>query len=168
MMPARRRMSRSRFTVRGRIEIQVFDAILPRDGRGRFVAGSRQRLAKRLVTDNLVVSGGLTWICERLRSNALNPISTYQLGTTATAPAPGQSALVASAYSAVVTKTNVAGPVLTVMLHLGRTQGNGPTYVEGGIFSADGTMLARGTFNGVSKVNTQTMTIVHTLTLSAS
>lgn len=168
MNRTRHKVQRSRVRLRGRIEIQVHEVVARRDARGRFTAGGRKRLARRVVSENLVVSGGLTWMCERLRANALNPISSYQLGTDATAPASGQAGLLASAYNALATKTHVAGSVLTVMLHLGRTQGNGPTYVEGGIFSADGTMLARGTFAGVSKVNTQTMTIVHALTLSAS
>lgn len=163
------RRPRDRAGLRGRIEIQIHDILVRRDARGRFLKGGYQkRLARRVVTENLVVGGGLTWLCERMRAGALQPITTYQLGTDATAPATGQTALIAASYSAPFTKSNVAGSVLTIMLHLGRTQGNGPTYVEGGMFTGDGTMVARGTFAGVTKVNTQTMTVVHTITLSAS
>lgn len=164
-----RRSHRDRVFPHGRIEIRIHDIIVRRDARGRFAPGKQiKKLARRVVVANLVVAGGLTWLCERMRAGALQPITNYQLGTDATTPAAGQTALIAASYSALFTKSNVAGSVLTIMLHLGRTQGNGPTYVEGGMFTGDGTMVARGTFSGVSKVNTQTMTIVHTITFSAS
>lgn len=173
MSTLRRTPQGSRLYVSGRIEIQVHDVMPRRDARGRFATGRPiARLARRVVSKNLVVSSGLTWICERMRSSALLPITNYQLGTNATPPAPGQTALSASSYNALFTKSNVVflagGAQLTIAQHLGRTQGNGPTYVEGGMFSGNGTMIARSTFPGVTKVNTQTMTIIHTITISAS
>ena len=152
----------------GRVEVvQRFYRL--RDRRGRF---TRPRCIKieREVRNNLVVAVGRTFFCERARSSAELPVSHYALGTDATAPASGQTALVAENYRALLTRTKAFSAQLELTIHLGRTQGNGVTYKEGGAFNAasGGTMLARVTFSDKAKTSTNTLTVIHTITLSAS
>mgnify|MGYP001566087157 FL=1 len=76
----------------------------------------------------------------------------------------------AESYRAVLTRTKVSNGQLELTLFLGRTQGNGVTYREGGAFNAasGGTMPARVTVSVKAKTNTNTLTVIHTITLSAS
>jgi len=140
-----------------------------RDREGRFI---RPRCVKveREVRDNLVVTVGRTFFCERARSNAESAVSHYALGTDNTAPAAGQTALVAESYRATLTRTKAFNAQLELTLHLGRTQGNGVTYKEGGAFNAasGGTMTARVIFSDKAKTSTNTLTVIHTISLTAS
>lgn len=154
--------------VTGRVEItQRFYRL--RDRQGRFI---RPRCIKitRENLDNLVVTVGRTFFCERARSSAELPVSHYALGTDATAPSAGQTTLVAESYRALLTRTKAFSAQLELTIHLGRTQGNGVTYREGGAFNAasGGTLLARVTFSDKAKTSTNTLTVIHTITLSAS
>lgn len=157
-----------RLRLTGRVEIiQRFFRV--RDRRGRFIR-PRWLHTEREVRDNLVVTVGRTFFCERARSSAESALSHYALGTDATAPAATQTALVAESYRALLTRTNAFNAQLALTLHMGRTQGNGVTYKEGGAFNAasGGTMLARVTFSDKAKTSTNTLTVIHTITLTAS
>ena len=155
--------------VRGRVEIvQRFYRV--RDRRGRFICPRCVR-TEREVRTNLVTLAGRTFFCSRARANSDDaPLSHYALGTDATAPASGQTALVAESYRAVLTRTKASNAQLELTLFLGRTQGNGVTYKEGGAFNAPsgGTMFARVTFSDKAKTTTNTLTVIHTITLTAS
>lgn len=154
--------------LRGRVEV-IERQYRIRDRRGRFI---RPRCIKtsREIRCNLVVLVGRTFFCERARSNAELAVSHYALGTSATAPAAAQTTLVAEAYRNTLTRTKASNGELELTIHLGRTQGNGVTYREGGAFNAAaaGTMLARVTFSDKAKTATNTLTVIHTITLSAS
>lgn len=152
----------------GRVEvIQRFYRL--RDRRGRFIRPRCINITRE-IRHNLVVTTGRTFFCERARSSAELPISHYALGTDATAPAAGQTTLVAESYRGLITRTKASNAQLEITIHLGRTQGNGVTYKEGGAFNAPsgGTMLARVTFSDKAKTSTNTLTVIHTITLSAS
>lgn len=154
--------------LRGRVEV-IERRYRLRDRRGRFI---RPRCIQvlREVRENLVVLVGRTFFCERARSNAELPVSHYALGTSATAAAAGQTTLVAESYRNTLTRTKASNGELELTIHLGRTQGNGVTYREGGAFNAAaaGTMLARVIFSDKAKTNTNTLTVIHTITLTAS
>lgn len=155
--------------LRGRVTvIQRFYRV--RDRRGRFITPRCIRIVREM-RENLVVTAGRTFFCSRARANNDDlPISHYALGTSATSPAAGQTTLVAESYRAVLTRTKVSNGELELTLFLGRTQGNGITYREGGAFNAaaGGTMLARVTFSDKAKTTTNTLTVIHTITLAAS
>lgn len=167
-MKDRQDANADRMRLSGRVEVvQQFYRI--RDRRGRFI---RPRCIKtvREVRHNLVVTAGRTFFCSRARANSDGPLSHYAIGTDATAPTAGQTALVAESYRAALTRSSALNGQLELTLHLGRTQGNGVTYREGGAFNAasGGTMVARVTFSDKAKTNTNTLTVIHTITLSAS
>lgn len=153
----------------GRVEI-IERRYRLRDRRGRYL---RPRCIQTLreVRHNLVTLAGRTYLSSRARANSDDaPLSHYALGTDATAPSAGQTALVAESYRAPLTRSKASNGQLELTLHLGRTQGNGVTYKEGGAFNAasGGTLLARVTFSDKAKTNTNTLTVIHTITLTAS
>jgi hypothetical protein len=118
---------------------------------------------------NRVVNGGLDLIAERLRGNTgVGGLSDYALGTDSTPATAIETALVAEAYRGTITQTRVSAGELTITLFLGSTQGNGVTYREGGAFNAQNTMLCRGVFPDKAKTALKTLTVIHTIPLTAS
>jgi len=158
-----------RLRLTGRVEIvQRFYQV--RDRRGRFITPRCIR-TEREVKQNLVVAGGRTFLCSRARSDADDaPLSHYALGTGATAPTVTDTTLAAESYRASLTRTKAFNSQLELTLHLGRTQGNGVTYREGGAFNAasGGVLFARVTFSDKAKTTTNTLTVIHTITLTSS
>lgn len=118
---------------------------------------------------NRVVNGGLGMIADRLRGNTgVGGASLYALGTNSTPPTAGQTALLAEAFRNTITQTRVSGGELKLTLFMGSTEGNGITYVEGGAFNDEGTMLCRGVFPAKAKTSAKTLTVIHTIPFTAS
>lgn len=158
-----------RMTLTGTVEIiQRFYRV--RDRRGRFITPRCLRTVREKNT-NLVTLAGRTFFCSRARANNDDgPLSHYALGTDSTPPSAIQTTLVVEAYRGLLTRTKAFNGQLELTLHLGRTQGNGVTYKEGGPFNAasGGVMAARVTFSDKVKTNTNTLTVIHTITLTSS
>lgn len=118
---------------------------------------------------NRVVDLGLGMVADRIRGNTgVSGVSLYALGTDSTPPTAGDVALLAEAYRDVLTQTRVSGAELKLTLFLGSTQGNGVTYQEGGAFNAENMMLCRGVFPPKVKTALKTLTVIHTIPLTAS
>ena len=118
---------------------------------------------------NIVTDAGETLIAERLRGNtAVTGISLYALGTDATPPVVGQTALITEAYRATLIQSRVSAGDLVMTIQLGATQGNGFTYQEGGAFNTENTMLCRAIFPAKIKTITKKLTIIHTVTFTAA
>lgn len=147
-----------------------------RDGisvRGHLRVIERDARTGRVLDDyrgpNRVTSVGLDLLADRLRGNtAMSGLSHYAIGTGSTPPTAGDTALVAESYRDLLTQTSVTAGELTLTLFLGSTQGNGVTYQEGGAFNLQNTMLCRGLFPPKAKTNLTTLTIIHTIPLTAS
>jgi hypothetical protein len=133
---------------------------------------------------NLIVNTGLDLIAKRIsgRSDSDPPpdddpkkppslrisgVSQYALGTDSTPPVAANTALLVEAYRGTLKATRVLGPELEMTLFLGSTEGNGHTYVEGGAFNAEGTMLCRAIFPAKAKTSAKTLTVIHTIPLDA-
>ena len=118
---------------------------------------------------NRVVNGGLDLIAERLRGNtAVSGVTKYALGTGSTPPVAGDTALQAEGYRGLLTQTRVSAGELKVTLFLGSSEGNGLTYTEGGAFNDEGTMLCRALFPAKVKTALKTLTVIHTVPITAS
>jgi len=142
--------------LRGRIEVMECDART-----GRVLSHYRGK--------NRVVDTALTLMADRLRGNTgIGGVSDYALGTDSTPPVAGDTALKAEVFRATITQTSVSAGQLTITLFLGSTQGNGLTFQEGGAFTPQNTMLCRGIFPAKAKTNLKTLTVIHTIQLTAS
>jgi hypothetical protein len=142
--------------VRGRIEVLEHDA-------------ETGVLLSRYCGPNIVTNVGETLIAERLRGNtAVTGVSLYALGTDSTPPVAGNTALLGEAYRDVLLQTRVSAGDLIMTIQLGATQGNGFTYQEGGAFNEEGTMLCRAIFAAKIKNSAKKLTIIHTVTFTAS
>ena len=118
---------------------------------------------------NRVVNTGLDMIADRLRQNSgIGGASLYALGTNSTPPVAGNTALLAEAFRGTLTATRVSAGELTMTMFLGSTQGNGITFKEGGAFNAENTLLCRAVFPDKAKTSSKTLTILHTIPITAS
>jgi len=106
---------------------------------------------------NLVVNAGVALIADRLKDTSSTVMSHMAIGTTNTAAAGAQTALVAEAARVALTSTSnatttVSNDSLTYVATFAPGTGTG-TIVEAGLFNADtaGTMLARTVFSGIVK-----------------
>ncbi len=143
-------------SVRGQVEIIERDA-------------TTGQLLSRYRGPNRVTNAGLDLIAERLRGNTgVGGVSDYALGTDSTPPTAIQTTLLAEVFRGTVTQTRVSGGELTITLFLGSTQGNGMTFVEGGAFNPQNTMLCRAIFPAKAKTSSKTLTVIHTIPITAS
>jgi hypothetical protein len=127
------------------------------------------RILSRYRGHNRVTTVGLDLIAERIRGNTgIGGASQYALGTNSTPPVAGNTALLAEAYRDTLTSSRVSGGELKLTLFLGSTEGNGITYVEGGAFNDQNTLLCRGVFPAKAKTSSKTLTIIHTIPFTAS
>ena len=117
-------------------------------------------------TNNLVVTAGKNWVADRM--NDANTVMTHMaLGTSTTAAAAGQTALVTELDRNALTSTT--GSTNTVPYACTWAAGDGTGAItEAGIFDADpaGDMLARTVFSVVNKGASDSITITWTITIS--
>ena len=142
--------------LRGDVSIKLYD----KDGN---VKDSRE-------ITNLVVTSGLTFICSRMAGTSPAVMSFMGVGSGTTSPAAGQTALVSQLGSReALDSTNASANTIVFVCSLEAGEGTGAVS-ESAIFNAasSGTMLARVTFPVVNKQASDTMSITHTITLTAS
>jgi hypothetical protein len=153
---------KSKVSVRGHVTITV-RAARTRDGRW---AGRHGRILSRQVRRNKIVDagGGLLW--DLLRNNA-TALTHFAVGTSTTAPAAGQTALLAEVFRGAITKFTKSGLVLTVIYFLPASAANGSTLAEAGTFTASssGTMFSRAIYTGIAKTSSTTVTYSWAFTL---
>ena len=119
---------------------------------------------------NLVVNTGLTFICSRMAAASAGVMSHMAVGSGTTSPAAGQTDLVSILGSReALDSTSASSNTITFVSSFEAGEGTG-AITESAIFNASsgGTMLARVTFAAVNKAAADTMSITHTITLTAS
>ena len=117
-------------------------------------------------TTNLVVTAGKSWVADRM--NDANTVMTHMaLGTSTTAAAAGQTALVAELDRNGLTSTTVSTNTIAYACTWAAGDGTG-AITEAGIFdaAASGDMLARTVFSVVNKGASDSITITWTITIS--
>ena len=117
-------------------------------------------------TNNLVVTAGKNWVADRM--NDANTVMTHMaLGTSATAAAAGQTALVAELDRNALTSTTVSTNTVAYACTWAAGDGTG-AITEAGLFDAasTGDMLARTVFSVVNKGASDSITITWTITIS--
>ena len=117
-------------------------------------------------TNNLVVTAGKNWVADRM--NDANTVMTHMaLGTSTTAAAAGQTALVAELDRNNLTSTTVSTNTIAYACTWAAGDGTG-AITEAGIFDAasSGDMLARTVFSVVNKGAADSITITWTITIS--
>ena len=119
---------------------------------------------------NLVVNSGLAFICSRMAGTSPAVMTHMGVGSGTTSAAAGQTALVSQLGSReALDSTNASANTIVFVCSLEAGDGTGAVS-ESGIFNSasSGTMLARVTFPVVNKQADDTMSITHTITLTAS
>ncbi len=117
-------------------------------------------------TNNLVVTAGKNWVADRM--NDANTVMTHMaLGTSTTAAAAGQTALVSELDRNALTSTTVSTNTIAYACTWAAGDGTG-AITEAGIFDHDtsGDMLARTVFSVVNKGASDSITITWTITIS--
>jgi hypothetical protein len=104
---------------------------------------------------NLVVDGGRQMMAYLLGNKSPTSdfvISTFKVGTGTTAPTVADTGLQNSVLSKAIEGVDYPSPfVLRVEMQLGPSEANGYLLTEFGLFSGNGTMIARKTQVGLSK-----------------
>lgn len=140
--------------VRGKVKIVVFHADGTREYR---------------CWNNLVVQNGKNWIAARMVDNSVPVMGFMAVGTDATPPASGDTALHAelAGSRASLSSATYSGSVATYTASFGPGIGTGALQ-EAGIFNdpAVGTMLARVTYPVVNKGSLDTMSVTWTVTIT--
>ena len=142
--------------LRGDVSIKLYD----KDGKIK---------DQREIT-NLVVNSGLAFICSRMAGTSPAVMTHMGVGSGTTSAAAGQTALVSQLGSReALDSTNASANTIVFVCSLEAGDGTGAV-TESGIFNAasSGTMLARVVFPVVNKQADDTMSITHTITLTAS
>jgi len=119
---------------------------------------------------NLVVNSGLAFICSRMAGTSPAVMTHMGVGSGTTSAAAGQTALVSQLGSReALDSTNASANTIVFVCSLEAGDGTGAVS-ESAIFNAasSGTMLARVVFPVVNKQADDTMSITHTITLTAS
>jgi hypothetical protein len=116
--------------------------------------------------NNLVVDTGLAYIISRMKDASATAMSHMAIGTSATAAADAQTALLAEVgrvalASSTITTTTVANDTLTYAATFPAGTGTG-AIVEAGILNAAGagTLLARTVFAVINKGALDSMTVI--------
>ena len=119
---------------------------------------------------NLVVNSGLEFICSRMASASAGVMTHMAVGSGTTAASAGQTDLVSILGSReALDSTNASSNTITFQCSWEAGESTG-AITESGIFNASsgGTMLARVVFGVVNKAASDTLSITHTITLTAS
>lgn len=146
----------SKFRLKENVEITV------RDARGRFVR--RQRIANKVTATgrNLVrdILGGLPWAPTHMA-----------VGTSTTAAADSDTALLAETYRDVITRRIRASQQITFQLFIPTGSGNGNTLAEAALIYVQGsssTLFARATYTPIVKTAAVSVTITWYITITSS
>ena len=117
-------------------------------------------------TENLVVTAGKEWVAARMKDTST--VMTHMgIGTSTTAAAAGQTALVAELDRNALTSTTVSTNTVAYGCTWAAGDGTG-AITEAGLFDAasTGDMLARTVFSVVNKGASDSITITWTITIS--
>jgi len=120
--------------------------------------------------ENLVVSAGLNFICDRMEGTSEAVMSHMGLGSGTTAAAAGQTDLVTLLGSReALDSTTVSTNTITYVASFEAGDATGAV-TEAGIFNAStsGTMLCRVVFSEINKSADDTMSVTWVITLTAS
>lgn len=120
--------------------------------------------------ENLIVTTGVTAIIERLDSSPATAQPSHMgLGTSATAPAAGNTTLTGEPTRVALSSSTSAGAVLTMVANWAAGAATG-SWAEAGVFNAltVGTMYSRATFGTIAKGASDTLQITWTYTLTAT
>jgi hypothetical protein len=115
---------------------------------------------------NLVVTAGKEWVADRM--NDANTVMTHMaVGTSSTAAAAGQTALVSESARGALTSTTVTNNEIAYVETFAAGTATA-ALTEAGIFDASsgGDMLCRTVFSVVNKGANDSMTITWTITVS--
>ena len=117
--------------------------------------------------DNKVVLAGLNLVRDLMGGNNTAPTH-IAVGTDNTAPAAGDTALVAEVFRNVITRRVPSAQKIVFQLFIGTGEANGNALVEAGIFnrSTAGDMLSRVIFAVINKTGAITVTVTWEITLS--
>ena len=132
--------------------------------RGRVVVRLNGDVIQEL--DNLVVTAGKGYVASRMKDTSATAMSHMAVGTSNTAAAAGQTALVGESARVALTSTTVSGADVVYVGTFPAGTGTA-TLNEAGILNASssGTMLCRVVFSGaISKASTDSMTVTWTVT----
>lgn len=119
--------------------------------------------------DNLIVTTGRDAIIERLDSTPATSQPTHMaIGTGATAPAAGNTALGAEIDRNALTSSTASGGVLTMVGNWAAGDGTNAAITEAGVLNASstGTLYSRATFTAINKGASDTLQITWTYTLT--
>jgi hypothetical protein len=121
------------------------------------------RLLRSIASSNLVVDAGLNQLRDLLDAT-IGSITHFAVGTSATAPANGQTALVAEVYRNTVTQRVKASASVTQRCFVASSAANGNTLREAALLNAPsaGTMFSRVTHDDI--VKTISITVTHAWT----
>lgn len=120
--------------------------------------------------ENLVVSAGLNFICDRMKDTTNAVMSHMGLGSGTTAAAAGQTDLVSLLGSReALDGTSVSSNTITYTASFEAGDASGAV-TEAGIFNAStgGTMLCRVVFGTITKAADDTMSVTWVISLNAS
>ena len=135
---------------------------------GRLIISLNDEIVQK--TNNLIVTAGKEWVTARMK-NTSTVMTHMGVGTSTTAAAISQTALVTEHGDGRQTLTTSGGTVAGAVITFHRTFAAGNqtgAITEAGIFTAatGGTMLARTVFGVVNKGALDTMTISWAVTIS--
>ena len=127
---------------------------------------SENKLVEEVEVTNLVVTAGKQHIANRLTSNSPTIMSHMAIGSTSTATALTNTALLYELAREALTTTTLSGVNITYVGVFGPGVGTG-NIVEAGIFNdgTAGTMLCRTTFPVITKLSTDTIAISWTVSV---
>lgn len=127
---------------------------------------------ERRIINNTVVTTGRVWILKQLESVDINTnltISALAIGTSTTAPATGNTALVSEVTRHSIATFNTANltanpPNWSAIVSFATDEGN-TTLGEAGLFNSNaaGIMIARATFASFIKATSNTLSITYTI-----
>jgi hypothetical protein len=117
--------------------------------------------------DNLVVTAGKGFVASRIEGTSAGVMSHMAVGTSTTAAAAGQTALVSESARVALASTSVSAAVVTYTATFPAGTGTA-ALTEAAILNASssGTMLCRTVFSVVNKGSSDAMTITWTVTVS--
>ncbi len=116
--------------------------------------------------ENLVVTAGKAFVASRMAGVASNVMSHMAVGTSSTAAANGDTALVAEAARVAITSGNASAATITYIATFPAGTGTG-ALTEAGVLNAAsvGTLLCRTVFSVVNKGASDAMTITWVVTV---
>ena len=130
----------------------------------------KRQVKERRKEKNLIVNTGLNAILDRLVGTSEAVMSHMGLGSSSTAAAAGQTALVSQLGSReAIDSSTVTGSSVAYVCTFEAGDATG-TITEAGIFNAasGGTMLCRSVFSSITKGANDSLNVTWTITVTAS